>query len=52
MGGGGGSILGAAGSSLAGGSGMNSQSVPPVGGAYKYSGSGIGGPVGSLGGAP
>jgi hypothetical protein len=32
---------------------MSSQSVPPVaGGGYKYSGSGIGGPVGSLGGAP
>lgn len=54
---GGGSILGAAGgSSIGGGAGLGgigSQSVPPLGGGgYKYSGSGIGGPIGSLGGAP
>lgn len=50
---GGGSILGAAGGSAIGGGGIGSQSVPPLGGGgYKYSGSGIGGPVGSLGGAP
>jgi hypothetical protein len=48
---GGGSILGAAGGSAMGGGGIGSQSVPPLGGGgYKYSGSGIGGPVGIAGG--
>lgn len=50
----GGSVLGAAGgASLANGS-MQSQSVPAIGGigSYKYTGGGIGGPVGSLAQAP
>lgn len=52
-----GSVLGAAAAqSLVGGGagGMNSQSVPAIGGgAYKYgSSSGIGAQVGTLGGAP